>query len=448
MNPNAIYSPDLGEPGGLNPDSTDVFPPKQSANFGVPALILTSEVSMIPYRLAHSLSLRAVSLTIVFVAATACVVTDKDTPSKAPDSAARRAADSAFVASLDTADISAPTYAVDSADTAGLSMRQADSVQADPSFKRISSETANADLTQFGGRIPKGGAMALRLQVLLDRAGFSPGVIDGTWGKNAAQAYSFFRTSGGVDSSSAGRRGDSATLDKASYEQLLAAGRSSPVITSYTVTSDDVKGPFITIPQNVYEKAKLQCLCYTSPLEALAEKFHSSQRLLKQLNPGVDFTKVAAGTTLTVPNVADSSGNATGQVVKLVISKTGFWTNAVDSSGRVLYHFPSTLGAGYDPSPTGDFHVTGVAQNPAFHYQPTLFAEVPDSKPTARLPAGPNSPVGTVWMGLSKPHYGIHGTSDPETIGYANSHGCVRLTNWDAERLSKLVRPGVPVVFQ
>lgn len=387
-------------------------------------------------------------MAIVIAAATACVVSDKDRGAKAPDSASAPATASNAVEPFDTADISAPTYAVDSADTAGVSSRLADSAQADPSFKRISAQTANADLTQFGARIPKGGAMALRLQILLDRAGFSPGVIDGTWGKNAAQAFSFFRSSGTVDSSSANRRSDSATFDKAGYQQLLAAGGSSPVITTYTVTSDDVKGPFTPIPGNVYEKAKLQCLCYTSPLEALAEKFHSSPRLLKQLNPGVDLTKVAAGTSLTVPNVADSSGNATGSVAKLIISKTGFWTNAVDSSGRVLYHFPSTLGAGYDPSPTGDFHVTGIAHNPAFHYQPTLFAEVPDNKPTARLPAGPNSPVGTVWMGLSKPHYGIHGTSDPETIGYASSHGCVRLTNWDAERLSKLVRPGVPVVFQ
>ena len=385
---------------------------------------------------------------MVAITVTACVVSDKDRTAKAPDSTATATTSSASVQTLDTADISAPAYAVDSADTAGISTRQTDSAQADPSFKRISAGTANADLTQFGGRLPKGGATALRLQILLDRAGFSPGVIDGAWGKNAAQAFSFFRSSGGVDSGSDSRRTDSLTLDKNSYEQLLAAAGSAPVLTTYTVTDDDLKGPFISIPEDVYEKAKLQCLCYSSPLEALAEKFHSSPRLLKQLNPGVDLAKVASGAALTVPNVADSAGNATGRVARLIVSKTGYWTNAVDSSGRVLYHFPSTLGAGYDPSPTGDFHITGVAHNPAFHYQPTLFAEVPDNKPTARLPAGPNSPVGTVWMGLSKPHYGIHGTSTPETIGYASSHGCVRLTNWDAERLSKLVRPGVVVVFQ
>ncbi|MEO5904417.1 MAG: L,D-transpeptidase, partial [Gemmatimonadaceae bacterium] len=221
-----------------------------------------------------------------------------------------------------------------------------------------------------------------------------------------------------------------------------------PTIVSYTVTADDVKGPFSKIPDDVYEKAKLKCLCFESVDEKLAETFHTTPRLLQQLNPGVDLSKVASGTSLVVPNVADSSPPATDHVAKLVVSKTGFWTHALDSAGRVLYHFPSTLGAGYDPSPTGDFHVTGISQNPPFHYQPTLFAEVPDNKPTARLASGPNSPVGTVWMGLSKPHYGIHGTSSPETIGYANSHGCVRLTNWDAERLSKLVRRGLPVLFQ
>jgi lipoprotein-anchoring transpeptidase ErfK/SrfK len=120
----------------------------------------------------------------------------------------------------------------------------------------------------------------------------------------------------------------------------------------------------------------------------------------------------------------------------------------VDASGNVLAHFPSTLGEGYDPSPTGDFHVTGIATDPTFNYQPSLMAEVPDTRPTAKLKPGPNSPVGTVWMALSKPHYGIHGTPAPETIGYANSHGCVRLTNWDAERLASLVKAGTPVQFQ
>ena len=314
-------------------------------------------------------------------------------------------------------------------------------------FKKISTQTVNAELTQFPRRVPDGGPIALRLQVLLDRAGFSPGIIDGTWGRNAVAALRYFESASASDTTAAGSD-TASTIDRAVYEQLLASGGGAPAIVSYTVTAADLAGPFVQIPDDVYEKAKLKCLCFTSLEEELAERFHTTPRLLMQLNPGVDLTKIASGTSLIVPNVADSAAPAIDRVAKLVVSKTGFWTHALDSAGRVLYHFPSTLGAGYDPSPTGDFRITGISQNPPFHYQPTLFAEVPDSKPTARLPAGPNSPVGTVWMGLSKPHYGIHGTSTPETIGYASSHGCVRLTNWDAKRLSGVVKAGVPVIFQ
>ncbi|HVF39709.1 MAG TPA: L,D-transpeptidase, partial [Gemmatimonadaceae bacterium] len=294
---------------------------------------------------------------------------------------------------------------------------------------------------------------------------------------------------------------------------LVAAAGGDAVTTRYTVTETDLQGPFVQVPERVYDQAKLPCMCYSSPAEALAERFHASEKLLAQLNPGVNLAALAPGAILTVPNVkteteasstsssttlsktdtamkstasvdsaskpvkgrgraaerksnpkptGDSSitvttpgaatgGQATlptGKVEKLVISKKDFWIHAVDAAGNVLYHFPSTLGAGYDPSPTGDFKITNIAQDPTFHYQPKLFAEVADDKPTARLPKGPNSPVGVVWMAISKPHYGIHGTSAPETIGYSNSHGCVRLTNWDARKLSKLVSPGIKVEFK
>jgi lipoprotein-anchoring transpeptidase ErfK/SrfK len=183
----------------------------------------------------------------------------------------------------------------------------------------------------------------------------------------------------------------------------------------------------------------------------LSERFHSSKKLIAALNPRVNFDKLIEGTLITVPNV--EYGNTalpqdTAIIARVIISKKHFWTHAVDSEGKIIYHFPSTLGAGYDPSPTGDYRVTWVSRDPSFKYQPKLFAEVPDTDPEAKLPAGPNSPVGVVWMSLSKPHYGIHGTSSPETIGYANSHGCVRLTNWDALRLSDLVDIGTPVQFK
>jgi lipoprotein-anchoring transpeptidase ErfK/SrfK len=360
----------------------------------------------------------------------------------------------------DSADVTAPSYEAASLDTAGYGSRFTWTPADDSAYSQISEKTANAAVTRFPIRVPKRGPLALQIQVMLDRAHFSPGIIDGVWGDNASKALAFFRSPTAADSSAI----DSViTIDEATYTRLKSAAAAPSAVTKYTVTAEDVKGPFVDIPDNVYEQAKLECLCYASAAEAVAEKFHTSQKLILQLNPGATLGNLTAGTVLLVPNVdvetvpsrtsasvaSDSAmGGTTGQVAKLVISRTGFWTHAVDASGKILYHFPSTLGAGYDPSPTGDFKVTNIAWNPAFHYQPTLFAEVSDKKPEAHLPKGPNSPVGVVWMALSKPHYGIHGTSAPETIGYANSHGCVRLTNWDATELGRLVAGGTPVEFK
>ena len=359
-----------------------------------------------------------------------------------------RKADTTTVAPATTAEIPDSVISVpmgDSifADTSGLAS-QMDSLpplSSDTGFKHINAKSTDATLAKFPAKIPTRGPIPLRLEILLDRAGFSPGIIDGTWGKNATKAMNWFLVSNGMDSVKG-------SIDQATYEKLAAAGQSTPAITSYQVTADDVKGPFVKVPKNVYEQAKLDCLCYSSPAEALAEKFHTSEQMLKQLNPGVNLQNVTAGTSLQVPNVGESSPTTSSSIAKLIISKKGYWTHGVDASGKVVAHFPSTLGAGYDPSPTGEFHVTSIAHNPSFNYQPALMAEVPDTRPTAKLKPGPNSPVGVVWIALSKPHYGIHGTSAPETIGYANSHGCVRLTNWDAERLSSMVKSGMPVQFE
>ena len=380
---------------------------------------------------------------------------------KDKDSASRDTTAAATVSqAADSTDVTAPSYEAASLDTAGYGSRFTSTAADDSVYSQISEKTVNAALTRFPIRIPKRGATALQIQVLLDRAHFSPGIIDGVWGDNASKALAFFRSATAVDSVA----NDSVVIvDQATYTRLKSAAASQSALTRYTVTADDVKGPFVNIPDNVYEQAKLACLCYASAAEGVAEKFHTSQKLIAQLNPGATLGNLTAGTVLLVPNIdvetvpsasasvgsdSASAGATTGQVAKLIISRKGFWTHAVDASGTILYHFPSTLGAGYDPSPTGDFKVTNIAWNPAFHYQPTLFAEVSDKKPEAHLPKGPNSPVGVVWMALSKPHYGIHGTSAPETIGYANSHGCVRLTNWDAMELGRLVAKGTPVVFQ
>lgn len=383
----------------------------------------------------------------------ACVEIKDDKSAKKPS------ADTMAIAStaVDSSDVSAPSYDAYALDTAGVGARYTSSPADDSAYSKISEKSLGSGVTRFPAKIPKRGPLALQLQVMLDRAHFSPGIIDGMWGDNAMKALAFFKNPESTDSSSATGTDSSSSIDQATYQNLKAAVGSAAVLTHYTVTADDVKGPFKDVPNNVYEQAKLDCLCYTSAAEGLAEKFHTSQKLLAQLNPKVSLASITAGTSLVVPNVDvedvpatssnDSTSGGTGQIARLIISRKGYWTHAVDGSGKVLYHFPSTLGAGYDPSPQGDFRVTNITWNPAFHYQPTLFAEVSDKKPEAHLPKGPNSPVGVIWMALSKPHYGIHGTSSPETIGYANSHGCVRLTNWDATELGRLISKGVPVQF-
>jgi lipoprotein-anchoring transpeptidase ErfK/SrfK len=133
--------------------------------------------------------------------------------------------------------------------------------------------------------------------------------------------------------------------------------------------------------------------------------------------------------------------------VRIHISKTGNYVQALAADGSIVFHFPSTLGSKYDPSPDGNWEVVAIARNPTFRYDPTLFSDADASKPRAMLPPGPNSPVGTVWIALSKEHVGIHGTPTPETIGYASSHGCVRLTNWDVEKLADVISPGLAVEF-
>jgi lipoprotein-anchoring transpeptidase ErfK/SrfK len=401
-------------------------------------------------------------LLVSFVlAGSACIeIGDKDRKKAAADSAEA-------TVTADSLAISTPSWDTLYTDTIGLGEQYAKYMTpaSESTFKLITPTNAAAKPTRFPLTVATRGSTALHLQILLDRAGFSPGIIDATWGDNAAKALRWFN-GGNADSAVAATDSTSPNIDRATYNRLAASAGSAPLITSYTVTDSDVKGPFTRIPDRVYDQAKLSCLCYSSAAEELAERFHASQSLLAQLNPGVRFESITAGTTISVPNVG---GNDTAMAstatrpdtstprdtadtasagMRIVISRTEFWTHLVDGSGKTIRHFPSTLGAGYDPSPTGEFHVTGISRNPAFRYDPKLFAEVPDTRPTAKLPPGPNSPVGVVWIALSKPHYGIHGSAAPESIGYQSSHGCVRLTNWDARALADLVSAGTPVTFQ
>ncbi|HVS14353.1 MAG TPA: L,D-transpeptidase [Thermoanaerobaculia bacterium] len=298
-----------------------------------------------------------------------------------------------------------------------------------------------------------GGPTVLAVQQLLSRVGFSPGVVDGRWGKNTEKALYWLQDELGVE--------PTGTIDAALYERLRQSIEATSPVTTYRVTAGDVAGPYSTIPEDLQEQAKLDCLCYTSFAEGLADRFHTTPDLLGRLNPETDLDRITAGTELLVPDVEPLVAAVEGgtdesmegrrvasKIAALVVSKEGFYLHAVDDAGRVLYHFPTTVGAGYDASPSEELKVTAIAFRPTFHYQPELFADVSDDEPTAMLPAGPNSPVGVVWMQLSKEHFGIHGTAEPATIGYTTSHGCIRLTNWDAQFLAERLPTDVPVVFR
>lgn len=283
------------------------------------------------------------------------------------------------------------------------------------------------------------GPSVLRTQVLLDRAHFSVGVIDGRWGRNSAIAVWWWQVSHGIAPT-----GD---VDQATFLSLAQAAGNAPPVVRYTLTPDDVEGPFVSIPEDVYEQESLKCMCYESLREKLAERFHSAEDFLEQLNPDVDFSQLGAGATINVPNVRPPVASDQHDIEKIVVSIAGNSLNGYDAAGSLVFHAPTTVGAGYDPSPDETLKVVRIVDKPNFHYNPKLYHEVSDEAPDAHLKPGPNSPVGVVWIALSKAHYGIHGTKDPDAIGYASSHGCVRLTNWDAAELQHRIGEGIEVAF-
>jgi lipoprotein-anchoring transpeptidase ErfK/SrfK len=307
----------------------------------------------------------------------------------------------------------------------------------------ISFESVNTGAVELpiGGDVE--GPGVVRVQVLLDRAAFSPGIIDGRWGGNTEKAVYWLQDREGLRATG--------EVDEETWQRLQQlAGDPRELARAHTLQEDDVAGPFVTLPAEMYDRRNMDCQCYESLGERLAERFHTSESLLEQLNPGVDLNSVRAGQTLNVPNVGERFGpqGEAGDVARIVISDGGKYLHALGSDGRLLYHFPATLGSAYSPSPTGEYRITAIAHDPTWHYQPAILEGVDDDEPDAVLPPGPNNAVGTVWMQLSRPHYGIHGTAAPETIGYATSNGCVRLTNWDVEFLSRRVAEGTTVEFR
>ncbi|MCW3847807.1 L,D-transpeptidase [Sphingomonas sp. LB-2] len=298
----------------------------------------------------------------------------------------------------------------------------------------------------------------LQIQVILDHLGFSPGVLDGRRGQSLTAALRGFQTSRGLKVTG---KDDAETLEALKPYRGLRATR------NLYLTPDALSGPFVhPMPKDPAEQGKLVSLGYRGPLEKLAEMFHTTPAVLRALNDPKALLQ--PGTVLVFPNALPTSRAYPAEFdpdwrktlndlnvdavqpigAKIVVDRSEKVLKVYDAEDRLVAQFSATMGSRHDPLPIGRWKIQGADYNPRFHYNPELFWDVSDRKAKVQLPPGPNGPVGVVWLDLNKPHYGIHGTPEPQTIGRAESHGCIRLANWDAARLALMVKPGTPAVFQ
>ena len=303
-----------------------------------------------------------------------------------------------------------------------------DAIQAailDPNSPTFSTKSAQPNLA------------IVKAEVLLARARFSPGVIDGKDGTNFHHALAAYQATHNLETTG--------KLDTATWQALTPSG-GLPVAKTYLVTSADVQGPFgPDVGEDFVKLAALdQGPGYTSPLEALAERFHMSQALLQGLNPNADFK--TAGQAIVVVD-AEPPPFQPGVVKSISVSKVDEEVTAFGADGQVLGVYPATVGSTERPSPSGTHKVTVVKPRPDYVYDPAKLHWGPRSAGKLVIKAGPNNPVGTTWIGLNAPGYGMHGTPEPEKIGKTASHGCVRMTNWDADALGAGTKAGILVSF-